>query len=57
VYKVGGLDPRYSLAQLRSFGRITERAKSADRSASFSADIRRGVPPLNASAQVSNVGH
>jgi hypothetical protein len=44
VYRVGGLDGRYTLEQLRAFGRITERARSADRSASFSADIRQGVP-------------
>jgi Domain of unknown function (DUF4105) len=48
VYKVGGLDMRYTLGQLRSFGRITERARSADRSSTFSADIRRGVPELAA---------
>lgn len=47
VYKIGGLDPGYTLEQLRSFGRITERAKSADRSATFSADIRQGVPRLD----------
>ena len=46
VYQVGGLDPRYTLEELRSFGRITERAKRADRSRTFSADIRHGVPPL-----------
>jgi hypothetical protein len=48
VYKVGGLDMRYTLGQLRSFGRITGRAHSADRSNTFSADIRRGVPELAA---------
>ena len=46
VYKVGGLDTRYSLDQLRKVGRITERAHAADRSASFSADIRAGIPSL-----------
>ena len=46
VYKLGGLDPRFTLDQLRSFGRITERAISADRSNAFSADIRRGVPEI-----------
>jgi hypothetical protein len=46
VYEVGGLDSRYSLEQLRALGRITERAKQADRSATFSADIRRGVPDV-----------
>jgi hypothetical protein len=44
VYRVGGLDRRYSLAELRERGRITERAKKSDRSESFSADIRRGIP-------------
>jgi Domain of unknown function (DUF4105) len=46
VYAVGGLDTRYSLAQLRQLGRITERAKQADASPLFSQDIRRGIPPL-----------
>jgi len=45
VYKVGGLDTRYSLEELRSRGRITERAKESDRSPTFSADIRAGIPP------------
>jgi hypothetical protein len=48
IYKLGGLDTRYTLEQLRSFGRITERARGADRS-TFSADIRRGVPQVHAS--------
>lgn len=46
VHAVGGLDPRYTLEQLRVFGRITERARQADRSEHFSEDIRRGIPPL-----------
>jgi hypothetical protein len=46
VYKVGGLDRRYPLAVLRERGRITERAKRSDRSPSFSADIRQGIPAL-----------
>jgi hypothetical protein len=46
VYQVGGLDPRYTLTELRSIGRITERARTSDRSPSFSADIRQGVPEL-----------
>jgi Domain of unknown function (DUF4105) len=49
VYGVGGLDMRYSLKELRAFGRITERAKRSDRSATFSADIRRGVPRIEPS--------
>jgi Domain of unknown function (DUF4105) len=46
VYKVGGLDTRYPLEELRALGRITERAKKSDRSPNFSADIRAGIPPL-----------
>jgi Domain of unknown function (DUF4105) len=44
VYGVGGLDQRYPLRELRALGRITDRARQADRSDSFSADIRRGIP-------------
>lgn len=46
-YRVGALDTRYTLQELRVFGRITERARQSDRSENFSADIRRGVPPLD----------
>jgi hypothetical protein len=46
VYSLGGLDTRYTLEQLRTFGRITGRARAADRSADFSQEIRRGIPPL-----------
>lgn len=46
VYSVGGLDTRYPLAELRALGRITERAKQADRSENFSADIRQGIPSI-----------
>lgn len=46
VYGVGGLDMRFKLDELRAFGRITERAHESDRSDSFSADIRRGVPRI-----------
>ena len=46
VYSVGGLDQRYSLAELRAFGRITERARQAGYGAQFSAAIRAGIPPL-----------
>jgi len=49
VYKVGGLDARYTLKELRAFGRITERAKKSDRSETFSADIRHGVPRIDPS--------
>jgi hypothetical protein len=44
VYRVGGLNRRCSLEELRERGRIVERAKESDRSESFSADIRRGIP-------------
>jgi hypothetical protein len=47
VYKVGGLDQRYSLQDLRDFGRITERAKKSNRNSTFSEDIRRGIPVLD----------
>ena len=50
VYQVGGLDSRYSLEELRVMGRITDRAKISDRSAYFSADIRRGVPVIATAA-------
>jgi hypothetical protein len=46
VYRVGGLDQRYSLEQLKAFGRITDRAKAADQRATFSTDIRQGIPTL-----------
>jgi len=48
VYRVGGLDQRYPLEELRAHGRISERAIRADRSDAFSADIRRGIPSLAA---------
>jgi hypothetical protein len=46
VYSVGGLDQRHTLAGLRAFGHISERAKQADLSDAFSAAIRHGVPSL-----------
>jgi hypothetical protein len=49
VYRVGGLDQRYSLAELRTLGRITDRAKQSDRSNTFSEDIRRGIPVIDPS--------
>jgi hypothetical protein len=48
VYSIGGLARSYSFEELRIRGRITDRAKAADRSESFSADIRRGVPRVGA---------
>jgi len=47
VYRVNGLNRAFSLDELRSRGRITERAKSSDRSPHFSADIRRGLPGVD----------
>ncbi len=49
VYRVGGLDQRYDLEQLRALGRITDRARQSDRSNTFSEDIRRGIPAIDAS--------
>jgi hypothetical protein len=46
VYKVGGFDKRYSLQELRRLGRITERARTADRSDRFADLIRVGIPAL-----------
>ena len=47
VYRVGGLDQRHPLEELRALGRITDRARKADRSGTFSADIRQGIPRLD----------
>lgn len=47
VYRVGGLDARYTLKELRALGRITERAKKSGSSETFSADIRQGVPRID----------
>jgi hypothetical protein len=55
VYSVGGLDQRYTLGQLRAFGRITERARRSDRSASFSQDIRAEIPVLPVAAVTVSV--
>ena len=47
VYRVGGLDQRFTLEELRALGRITDRARQSDRSDSFSADIRKGIPVID----------
>jgi hypothetical protein len=44
VYGVHGLNQQYSLEELRMRGRITVRAKQADRSPNFSSVIREGLP-------------
>ncbi len=46
VHSVGGLDGNFPLEELRALGNISERARKADESETFSADIRRGVPVL-----------
>jgi hypothetical protein len=48
LHGVGGLAPGYSVEQLRSAGRITERAQAADADPQFSQAIRRGVPGMEA---------
>ena len=47
VYRVGGLDQRFALEELRALGRITDRARQSDRSDTFSADIRKGIPGID----------
>ena len=47
VYRVGGLDQRFTLEELRALGRIIDRARQSDRSDSFSADIRKGIPAID----------
>jgi Domain of unknown function (DUF4105) len=47
VYRVGGLDQRFTLEELRALGRITDRARQSDRSDTFSADIRKGIPLID----------
>ncbi|HEX3397538.1 MAG TPA: DUF4105 domain-containing protein [Steroidobacteraceae bacterium] len=47
VYRVGGLDQRFTLEELRALGRITDRARQSDRSSTFSEDIRRGIPAID----------
>lgn len=54
VYRIGGLAPHFSFEELRSRGRITGRAQSADRNERFSVDIRRGVPDIEGSHQDAN---
>tara|TARA_R110002124_G_scaffold241039_1_gene406298 strand:+ start:1865 stop:2845 length:981 start_codon:yes stop_codon:yes gene_type:complete len=44
IYGLGGLQPGYSLAELRERGRITDRAREAGDCAEFSRRIREGVP-------------
>lgn len=48
VNRVGALDARYPLSELKALGRIGERARRSDRSRGFSADIRAGIPTLEA---------
>jgi hypothetical protein len=53
VYKIGGLDSHYSFEELRALGRITERAKTADRSERFSSQIRKGIPNVEPGVSAS----
>jgi hypothetical protein len=46
VYEVGGLIDSVPLEELKARGRITERARAADRDPEFSKAIRRGVPGI-----------
>ena len=48
VHRVGGLDQRYTLEELRELGHITARARQSGGSETFSTDIRRGIPALDA---------
>jgi hypothetical protein len=48
VYEVGGLIDSVPLEELKERGRITERARAADRDPEFSTAIRRGVPGIEA---------
>ena len=50
LYDVGGLAPGFSMDALRSAGRITDRARAADRNpgADFSQAIRQGLPGTGA---------
>jgi len=45
-YSIGYLDQRYPLEELRKLGYVSERGRLADASATYSTDIRRGIPPL-----------
>jgi hypothetical protein len=45
-YRVGYLDQRYPLEELRALGFVSERGRIADESPTFSTDIRRGIPAL-----------
>jgi hypothetical protein len=47
VYSVRGLNQNYSLEELKARGRITARAKQADRSPNFSEAIRQGLPGVD----------
>ena len=47
LQSVGGLKSKRDLASLRAAGRITDRAKQADRDPAFSQRIRKGVPGMD----------
>jgi len=47
VYRIGGLDTRYKLEELRAFGCITQRARDSGSRDTFSADIRQGMSRID----------
>lgn len=53
VFARGGLQPGYSLAELRLRGRITERARAAADDADFSRRIRQGIPGCDECSQTN----
>ncbi|WP_440224991.1 Lnb N-terminal periplasmic domain-containing protein [Dokdonella sp. MW10] len=50
LYDIGGLDRNLPFDTLRTQARITDRARAADRSATFSADIRAGMSDAKGTA-------
>ena len=46
VYRVHGLDQRFTLTELEQRGAISQRGLESNRSSNYSEDIRRGIPPL-----------
>ncbi|MGH6760504.1 MAG: DUF4105 domain-containing protein [Phyllobacterium sp.] len=46
IYRIGGLDKRHSLDELRQMAHINQRAIKADQDPTFSLAIRGGIPAL-----------
>ncbi|QEI08153.1 DUF4105 domain-containing protein [Pigmentiphaga aceris] len=55
VYEVGGLIDSVPLEELTARGRITERARAADRDPDFSALIRNGVPGIEPPEDLTDI--